>query len=76
MKTTTSQEMTYRGCTIIANCKTYSQFTIDKDGLPYMHHYDFEGTDIISYTTDEYPDVDFDTIAELKKFLDGQEDLL
>ena len=65
--------MKYKGVEIIANCKTYAQFTVDNSGRPYMHHYDFEGADVISYTTDEYPEVECDTIAELKKFLDGKE---
>ncbi len=64
------QDMTYKGITILANCREYSQWTLDENGRPLYHHYTFEGADIISYTTDEQPDVEFDTLDGLKRDID------
>ena len=62
--------MKYRDIEIIANVKKYQQFTVDDNGKPEWFHYEFEGVDVVSYTTDEYPDYDFETIEELKASID------
>lgn len=70
MSLTSFEELKYKNIIILANCKQYSQWTVDETGRPYFHHHDFEGADVISYTTDEYPDVEFETIEELKSYID------
>ena len=35
--------------TIVAECKTYSEWSIDENGKPTVHEHDFEGVDVVGY---------------------------
>lgn len=51
--------------TIMAECKTYSEWSINDIGVPIMHEHDFEGVDVICY---KIVDEDEGAIFEHKNF--------
>lgn len=66
-------ELKYRGVPVLADCKRYAQYTVLKNGEPYALEHEFEGADVISYTSELTEDSDYKTIDELKKAIDDRE---
>ena len=53
---------------ILADCKTFSEWTIDDEGNPFQLSYNFEGVDVISYKIVPTGDTSSDSVFESENY--------